>query len=168
MTVHTGGFWKGTEQELAKHIRPVFELLVPMAQEAGIDVAITTFSSQPSLIRKVLALRFKPSVMERIVIRGDGSGSDPRDSWAHPKGVPDDGKVPHMCSAALAFAIVPEGTDGQKLVEALQNKVAVLVDDDEDNVDAAIHHKMAAVLLHAEAPTEAAEGTAIMDLLSLA
>lgn len=167
MTVHTGGFWKGTEQELAKHFRPMFELLIPMAQEAGIQVAVTTFSSQPSLIRKVLKLRLKESVVDRILIRGEGNGSDAKDSWEPPKGVPDDGKVTHMASAALAFGIAPEGTGGQKLLEALQNKVAVLIDDDEDNIDAAKEYKMSAVLLHAEAPTEAAEGTVVMDLLSL-
>ena len=167
MTVHTGGFWKGTEEELAKYIRPMFELLIPMSQEAGIQIAVTTFSSQPSLIRNVLKQRFKESVVDRIVIRAEGNGSDPRDSWEIPKGVPDDGKVTHMCSAAVALGVVPEGTNGQKLVDALQNKVVVLVDDDEDNIDAAKEYKMSAVLLHAEAPTEAAEGTAIMDLLSL-
>ena len=52
-------------------------------------------------------------------------------------------------------------------LQALRNNMAVLVDDDEDNCDAAKHVSIAAVHLKANAPSPAAEGSAIMDLCSL-
>ena len=40
VTVHTGGYWRKSHQELATHVRPVFALLIPEAQRQGMRVAV--------------------------------------------------------------------------------------------------------------------------------
>ena len=67
--IHTGGTWPGTIEELATHVRDIFKQLIFAAHEAGIQMAICTFSPQVAVIREVLALTF-PNFGEDIPIRG--------------------------------------------------------------------------------------------------
>ncbi len=47
--IHTGGRFTGSSSELASHVRPIFSSLVNAAHEAGIKIAIVTFSPQGKL-----------------------------------------------------------------------------------------------------------------------
>jgi len=46
------------------------------------------------------------------VIRGEDS------NWKAPKGIPDDGKMAHMASAAVANNLVREDQDGDEILKA--------------------------------------------------
>ena len=46
LSVHTGGAWPGTPEELSRHVRPVFYRLIEAALEANLAVAVVTFSPQ--------------------------------------------------------------------------------------------------------------------------
>ncbi len=57
INLHTGGQWKGTARELARHVRPEFQELIHQVQRlrsGGIDICIVTFSPQVQLIRHVM------------------------------------------------------------------------------------------------------------------
>jgi len=54
ISIHTGGHWSGTAEELAEQGRPIFKPLIEEAVAQKIFIAIVTFSSQPELIREML------------------------------------------------------------------------------------------------------------------
>ena len=54
---------------------------------------------------------------EKIVIRGEDS------SWKAPKGIPDDGKMAHMASAAVAFGLVGDQEKGDAILEVWNSQV---------------------------------------------
>jgi hypothetical protein len=60
VSVHTGGQWMGTADELARHVRPEFACYVARCLDRGLRVSVATFSTQKDLIKKVL-LRSIPS-----------------------------------------------------------------------------------------------------------
>jgi len=56
--VHTEGCWTGSAAALASRVRPCIKEVVDEALGSGIHVAVVTFSSQVTLISKVLVLLF--------------------------------------------------------------------------------------------------------------
>ncbi|KAL3661571.1 hypothetical protein V7S43_013331 [Phytophthora oleae] len=135
VSVHTGGRWSGTAEELRTHVRRFFLLLVPLLCESDVNVAIVTFSPQVTLIHDVLQLCFDLQVARHLVIRGDDR------SWnlTHDQtgaflplwqtgGLHLDRKfkLPFIISAALEVQ--------RRSGVAICNRDTVLVDDDALNV----------------------------------
>jgi hypothetical protein len=56
VSVHTGGQWRGTADELARHVRPDFACYMARCVDRGLHVSVATFSTQKDLITKVLLL----------------------------------------------------------------------------------------------------------------
>lgn len=52
--IHTGGLWSEHIQELIPHVRPQFRRLLPALLDAGISVAVVTFSPQQALVRAIV------------------------------------------------------------------------------------------------------------------
>ena len=63
---HTRGRWTRSPQELAQHVRPLFQDLFPIAQGAGIWIVIVTFSSQTELIQEVLRISMPKRSLEFV------------------------------------------------------------------------------------------------------
>lgn len=130
ISVHTSGHWRGLKEELALKIRPFFRLLIPLAIDHGIMVAIVTFSCQAQLISSVIHHAF-PRVADRITIRaGDNS-------WAYQGGGSKEGKQSHMASAAEEL--------GDAYGVAITRKSTLLVDDDANNIQIALMNKVRAI-----------------------
>jgi hypothetical protein len=156
LSCHTGGRWQGSVDELLEFVRPVFIQLIPAAQEAGIEVAVVTFSHQVSLVRAVLdsimmsagstddishnknttATYKSPS--GRIPIRGNDR------SWTYNGKGARSGKQPHMASAVEEL----EYRFGVEITKA----TTLLIDDDSRNVRTALQHGVRAVWFNPEKP----------------
>jgi hypothetical protein len=156
LSCHTGGRWQGSVDELLEYVRPVFIQLIPAAQEAGIEVAVVTFSHQISLVRAVLdsimisagstnnasnnnsttATYKYPS--GRIPIRGNDR------SWTYNGKGARTGKQPHMASAVEEL----EYRFGVEITKA----TSLLIDDDSRNVRTALQHGVRALWFNPEKP----------------
>jgi len=130
--VHTGGVWQRTAEALSRSVRPCVRALLQEALEAGLHVAVVTFSPQAKLIREVLALAFPSAFATQIVVRALDR------SWRYDGEGTADGKLPHIASA------VEELTRSRG--DAIAKKHVLLVDDDPDNVRTALRHGVNAVI----------------------
>lgn len=131
--VHTGGRWKESSTELAKHLRPVFLSLLPAASDRNIRIAIVTFSGQTSAIREVLEIAF-PGLSETIPIRGNDM------TWQYEGNGMRLGKQQHMASAVEELLRKPPGT-GIEITKA----TTLLIDDDPRNIRKAFKDRTRAV-----------------------
>lgn len=52
--IHSGGVWKDSTDNLAKHVRPCMKDLLEVALQREMIVCIVTFHSQPWIIRELL------------------------------------------------------------------------------------------------------------------
>ena len=130
ISVHTSGHWRHSIPDLASKIRPFFKLLVPLAIEKGIMIAIVTFSSQVNIISAVMHHEF-PLIADRITIRAD----DP--SWVYQGGGSTEGKQRHMASAAEEL--------GEATGQSITRNSTLLVDDDANNIKFALQNKVRAI-----------------------
>ena len=131
--IHTGGRFSGTASELASHVRPLFLHLISETHNAGIQVAVVTFSPQTKQIADVLDIHF-PSFAHDIVIRG-------RDrSWDYVGNGMKEGKQPFMASAVEELH-----TKGD--LEITKN-TTLLVDDDPNNIQLALKDGVRGILLN--------------------
>lgn len=105
---HTGGRWKGTSKELAKHVRPEFVCLIGAAMNGGIHIAVATFSEQTDLISDVMQITFPGTT---IPVHGGGVENKLR-------------KNPHI---EKAIGMAP----------GLSKAAVLLIDDDFQNVNIA-------------------------------
>lgn len=138
--VHTGGQWQGSAGELGEHVRSTFRELLPLALEASINVAIVTFSPQTELIRAVICEAFGREAERRIVVRGqDGS-------WSYRGSGDHNGKQAHMASAAQEVM--------RRTGCAVARKTTLLIDDDMQNVQAALDNYVPAVLCKPDRPQD--------------
>jgi len=130
--IHTAGRFTGTISELSSHLRPMFFHLISAAYNAGIKVAIVTFSPQVKQISHVLEMNF-PDWSHEILIRG-------RDrSWSYEGNGMKKGKQPYMASAVEEL---------ETLYDLEINKnTSLLVDDDPDNIQCALEDGVRALLL---------------------
>lgn len=76
-SIHTGGRFPGTAEELSTYIRPFMIDFLPSVISRGIHVAIVTFSKQTTLIGSVLGIIFGKELAKKIVIRGNDG------TWEH-------------------------------------------------------------------------------------
>jgi|LauGreSBDMM110SN_4_FD.fasta_scaffold77502_1 hypothetical protein len=127
---HTGGRWVGGGQELAIKVRPLFKLLIPLALQNDIQVAIVTFSPQTGLIGEVLRHVF-PEYASDILIRGEDK------SWEYIGGGSTEGKQAHMASAA-------EELSSKSRIKITRGST-LLIDDDCNNIRAAFNNKVRAI-----------------------
>jgi len=129
---HTGGKWGGGGHDLAMKVRPLFKLLVPLAMQNDILVAIVTFSPQTRLIAEVLQHVF-PEFANKIPIRGEDK------SWEYLGGGSTEGKQAHMASAAEDLSQINS-------VKITRNST-LLIDDDGNNIRVALANKVRAIRL---------------------
>lgn len=142
---HTNGRWKENKgaADLAKKVRPFFRQLVPLAINNGIHVAIVTFSSQVNLIRAVLDDQF-PDHASYIPVRGDSRSQD--FGWAYRGKGPQEGKQPHMASAAEELNSLHNtrmGSGGE--MNQITRSTSLLLDDDTFNVMTALDNEVRAI-----------------------
>jgi len=134
VSIHTGGRWQATIPELTAKIRPFLYHLVRIALNNEIMVAIVTFSPQVGVIREVLQNAF-PDHSEKIPIRGND------DSWG--KGGMKD-KQNYIASASEEL---------QRLNNVVIRKdTTLLLDDDANNIKAAIEDSTYAIHLDPRYP----------------
>lgn len=70
ISIHTGGSWSGTAEELAEQSRPIFKILIDEAVAHEMFVSIVTFSSQPQLIQEMLQHMGLKCDVKKIIVRG--------------------------------------------------------------------------------------------------
>jgi len=132
--IHTGGKWRGTPEGLARHVRPLFRVFIPECIQAGLRVAVVTFSPQAQLIREALDFALPDVDLSDLLVRG--------------------GQRQVMCeNGELANVEHWDGSRKQKHIgsvvdcleergECLVPQEIVLVDDDLFNVEEARDHGM--------------------------
>lgn len=131
--IHTGGRFTGSIAELSSHVRPVFSQLINNAHEAGIKIAIVTFSPQVDHIQDVLETHF--SFAHEIIIRG-------RDrSWHYEGSGMKEGKQPFMASAVEELLTkYPDVT--------ITKSTTLLIDDDPNNIRMALNDHVRGILFN--------------------
>jgi len=138
--IHTGGHWKDTPAEMAKHMRPMFIPLLEEAHSKSIRLAICTFSPQVKHISEVLRIIY-PDFHQHFVIRGRDK------SWSYEGNGMRDGKQPYMASAATELQVRFPG-------ESFTKRTTLLVDDDNNNVGMALQDGTRAIWLNEDDPEE--------------
>ena len=130
--IHTEGAWRGSVQDLAKHVRPLFHELLSQALAKDVRIAICTFSPQVKQISEVLRITF-PTYS--IVIRG-------RDrSWSYEGNGMKNGKQHYMASAATELQLrYPD--------EEFSKSRTLLIDDDRNNIILALQDGTRAIWLN--------------------
>lgn len=113
ISIHTKGHWQGTVDELVDSIRKFFLSFIPMAIKAGLKVAVTTFSSQTDIIYQCLKQAFGKEIADVIPIEG----SIKKNKNSHIK------KIRKIIAIAELLA--------------MDKSQIILIDDNENNVNAA-------------------------------
>ncbi len=137
MDVHTGGRWKESTSELAKHVRPAFRHLIPMAMSRNIRIAVVTFSPQTGQIREVLEIAFDSSISDSMPIRGNDK------TWTYTGNGLRLGKQEHMASAAEELMTRP-----MLGVTDVKKNTTLLIDDDPRNIKKCLRDGTRAVWLN--------------------
>lgn len=143
LDTHTGGNWKGTAEELADHVRPMFRHLIPAALDEGIYVAVVTFSGQTELVRQVLETITDKA--GEIPIRGGFPGR----TFVYEGQGSTHGKQAHMASAVEEL----EERHKSKGLEVTKENT-VLIDDDAKNIRFAFQHGTRAIWLNPNKSSE--------------
>eukprot|EP00978_Attheya_sp_CCMP212_P002516 scaffold5122_cov60-Attheya_sp.AAC.2 len=139
LDIHTGGVWKGTVSDLATHVRPTFECLIPAVHEAGIQMAIVTFSPQVRHIQELMEGTFPSAIADSIPIRG-------RDrSWSYEGRGSKSGKQCHIASA------VEELSARHPHLE-ITKRTTLLIDDDANNIRIALKDGVRGLWLNPKDP----------------
>mmetsp|Transcript_24557 Transcript_24557/g.44409 ORF Transcript_24557/g.44409 Transcript_24557/m.44409 type:complete len:205 (+) Transcript_24557:82-696(+) len=138
LSIHTGGRWHGTHQELLQHVRPYFPPLLERALKERISVAIVTFSPQVDLVRSVLDSHLGHEASRKIPIRAGGQ-------FSYNGGGMRDGKQAHMASAVEELE-----TTGVEITKA----TSLLIDDDGKNVRTALRDGVRAIWLNPDQPDQ--------------
>lgn len=112
-------------------MRPVFRALLPLLLERGLCVGIATFSPQTALVRAVLVQVFGEQAAQQVCIRGNDG------AWTHDGPGANVGKQGHLASLALHFEGLGVRAEGAQVL---------LIDDDWNNVGAALRHGGRAVV----------------------
>ena len=162
VNLHTEGAWMEGSTDLRPHLRPLFRSLIPAVQQQGIFVSVVTFSGQTDLIRECLAyVAGSAEKAASIIIRG-GDSSWKRAPVADGEEKHSFGKQQHMRSCCDEIERQcghrPSGREGEPFPRpcvcpaaaatassdeipcacACDRCTVMLVDDDEDNIDAAL------------------------------
>ena len=160
VNVHTNGAWGDGPTDLRPHLRPLFRSLIPAVQQQDIFVSVVTFSGQTDLIRECLAYVVGSAEnAAAIVIRGGDSSWERAPVTHGEEGRYGLGKQQHMRSCCEEIerrcGHRPSGQEGVLARLCLCTAISdaalfadrpcacnacsvMLVDDDEDNIDAAL------------------------------
>jgi len=141
--IHTHGCWRDGVEELAAHVRPVFQDLVRAAMASStttttIHVAIVTLSCQSDLIQSVLESFVGAERAARIPIRGGDEGRWPYKGTGSSS--PRDGKQAHIASAVEELQNLCRDDD-----VVINKNTTLLIDDDHRNVRIALKDEVRAV-----------------------
>ena len=142
LSVHTGGRWQGSTEELLPFVRPMFADLIRAAVKNNnntMQVAIVTYTGQIHLVRAVLEATVGIQAAERIPIRGNDR------SWVYSGAGSLDGKQPHMASAVEELVTNNPGIHITKLS-------TLLIDDDRKNIRHALKEGTRAIWFNPEKP----------------
>lgn len=145
LSVHTGGRWQGSTEELLPFVRPIFADLMRevvknnSSNNNPIQVAVVTYTGQIHLVRAVLEAMVGVPAAERIPIRGNDR------SWVYSGAGSLDGKQPHMASAVEELVTTNPGIHITKLS-------TLLIDDDRKNIRHALKEGTRAIWFNPEKP----------------
>jgi hypothetical protein len=139
LDIHTGGYWKGSMEELFPHVRPVFCDLIQAAVAHDIQVAVVTFSVQTPYVRGVLDYICGIQASQQIPIRGGDR------SWQYKGSGSLEGKQSHMASAV-------EELESRCAEVELSKNTTLLIDDDARNIRAALRDGTRAVWFNPKKP----------------
>ncbi|CAH1787033.1 unnamed protein product [Owenia fusiformis] len=134
VSVHTSGCWKQGSVKLTSHVRPCFRHLIPKLMEAGLRVAVVTYSMQSGLISDVLNSALKDCDTNRIVIKTSSK------DWEGESCAETLGKQQHIASVLTDLY-------NEDHTNIIQSNEILLLDDDMDNVTVAVNfgHKAFAI-----------------------
>lgn len=121
--IHSGGVWKDSTDNLAKHVRPCMKDLLEAALQREMIVCIVTFHSQPWIIRELLKKLLKKD-SEKIYVQANTIEFRERHNYEYL------GKEAHIT------AVLTEVYNREKVI--IKPHEIVLFDDDRDNVDTAL------------------------------
>ncbi|XP_061189917.1 uncharacterized protein LOC133197740 [Saccostrea echinata] len=121
--IHSGGVWKDSTDNLAKHIRPCMKDLLEVSLQRELIVCIVTFHSQPWVIRELLKKLLKKDA-EKIYVQANTIEFRERHNYEYL------GKEAHIT------AVLTEVYNRQKVI--IKPQEIILFDDDQDNVDTAL------------------------------
>lgn len=174
LDIHTGGNWKGSQEELFSHIRPVYAQLIRGAIATNrIEVAVVTFTCQTRFVRGVLDYIFESVPLEENRNMGLIIGNDMVDtsqkipirggdrSWKYSGKGSIDGKQPHMASAVEELEArreddyqqhKSENSTGASPPEPISRKTTLLLDDDSRNIRHALHNGTRAIWFNPKRP----------------
>ena len=139
LSIHTGGRWQGSAEELVPFIRPIFADLLRAAVAHNLHVSIVTFTGQIHLVRAVLDTTVGHPAAERIPIRGNDR------SWHYSGAGSMDGKQPHTASAVEELVAHNPGIH-------ITKNTTVLIDDDRKNIRHALKDGTRAIWFNPEKP----------------
>lgn len=145
ISIHTKNGWYETGEELSRWVRDPFRQLIKAALEAGIFVAIVTFSEQTELIIDALKHVF-PRCCKKIAVFGNDESWEcscaMMQQFYRKSGIRRIGKLTHMCAAGLK--------KGCK--KPIICSDVLLIDDDKNNINAARDQGVRAYWLCTESP----------------
>ncbi|XP_062606066.1 uncharacterized protein LOC134267873 [Saccostrea cucullata] len=121
--IHSGGVWKDSTDNLAKHIRPCMKDLLEVSLQRELIVCIVTFHSQPWVIRELLKKLLKKDA-EKIYVQANTIEFRERHNYEYL------GKEAHIT------AVLTEVYNRQKVI--IKPQEIILFDDDQDNVETAL------------------------------
>ena len=117
--IHTGGRWKGTAQEFAKHMRPEMQCFIKQCLKREIHVSVATFSTQTEFISTVLHQTIDHEHAKAIPVFGD---QDRMENY-------DQGKQSQLLLSINHFNQMHEQRSNP-----ITPRTTLLVDDDVDNI----------------------------------
>jgi|Dee2metaT_26_FD_contig_21_10677794_length_752_multi_5_in_0_out_0_1 hypothetical protein len=144
---HTQGKWNGSVDLLGSKVRPFFKMIVPMAMNQGVKVAIVTKSPQVKVIQAVLSEVF-PDCGTYIPVRGHPSKGD--FVWEYQGTGSRAGKQMHMASAAEELNLNEKENQARRDIR-LNNEAVItrdttlLIDDDYSNITGALNNSVRAI-----------------------
>jgi hypothetical protein len=149
LDIHTGGYWKGSMEELFPHVRPVFCDLIQAAVAHDIQVAVVTFSVQTPYVRGVLDYICGIQASQQIPIRGGDRSWQYKGSGASMM----EGKQSHMASAVEELeSRCGDGDDDDARVLEISKNTTLLIDDDARNIRAALRDGTRALWFNPKKP----------------
>ncbi|XP_052072407.1 uncharacterized protein LOC127710520 [Mytilus californianus] len=118
ISIHSGGRWKETIENLVKEVRPCMKDLIPACLEKGIYVAIVTYSAQSWLIKDLMKNLYDRDAL-KIVVRGNTSDFLERNNYEI------NGKEAHIADVLTSLY--------KNRHEIIKPNEVILFDDDTDN-----------------------------------
>jgi len=175
LDIHTGGNWKGSQDELFPHIRPVFAQLIVAALTTAsmsdgnvIEIAVVTFSFQTRFVRGVIdhiiEVGLDHDTSNKLGLIGIGGGVDTSNkipirggdrSWRYTGSGSIEGKQPHMASAVEELETLRDFRQQQQQSAApITRKSTLLLDDDHRNIRHALDNGVRAIWFDPKRPNK--------------